>query len=328
MLTQTDLLYRKFQWSDLEAATELVNLCHTHDGLPWQLSLEEMEDELKGPNFDPEKEITVVHNPDGKLIAYGYVVQNPTTHSRGHGDCAVHPDYRGQGIGTRLLRESDSAFLNMAGSEYDDETPINVQRWSPNQELTAVALFEKEGYKLVRNFYTMRIAFTEPLQPATMPEGFELRPFDVERDGRAVHQAQQEAFRDHWGYVEDVEWEVWKHRFEAPHFQPDMWYIAWAGDEVAGVSMCNAAGEGRDDVAWVGTLGVRRAYRNRGLAKALLLHSFYDAQQRGFTSMELGVDALNPTGALGLYERSGMHTSLVHSSYRKVLRGNPELIKD
>jgi mycothiol synthase len=287
-----------------------------------------MRDEFTGPGFDPEKEITVVHNPEGKFIAFGYVAQNPTTHSRGFGDCAVHPDYRGQGIGKRLIEEGDTAHLAKVGSEFDDETPITVQRWAGNQEPTSVALFESAGYQLVRHFYTMRIEFKEPLQAATMPEGFELRPFDVERDGHEVHQAQQEAFRDHWGHTEDVSWDIWKHRFESPHFQPDMWYIAWAGDEVAGVSMCNAAGEGRDDVAWVGALGVRRAYRNRGLAKALLLHSFYDAQQRGFTSMELGVDAANPTGALGLYERAGMHTSLVHSNYRKVLRGNAELIKD
>jgi mycothiol synthase len=328
MLTHTDLLYRKFQWSDLEAVTELTNLCFQHDGLPWQLSVEEVESEWRYPTFDPEKECTLVFNSDGKLIAYGYDEKMSTTHSRGRGDCAVHPDYRGQGIGTHLIREGDSAFLADVGDEFDAETPIFVQRWAANQEPTAVALFENEGYKLVRHFYTMRIEFNEPLQKPSMPEGFEIRPFDIERDGRAVHQAQQEAFRDHWGYVQDVEWDIWKHRFEEPHFQADMWHIAWAGDEVAGVSMCNPAGEGRDEVAWVGTLGVRRAYRNRGLAKALLLHSFYDAQQRGFASMELGVDALNPTGALGLYERSGMHTSLVHSSYRKVLRGNPDLIKD
>jgi mycothiol synthase len=328
MLTQTDLLYRKFQWSDLEAVTELTNICFKHDGLPWHVSNEEQESEWRYPTFDPENECTLVFNTDGKLIAYGYNEKSSATRARGQGDCAVHPEYRGQGIGTRLIREGDSAFLAEVGKEFDTETPIYVHRWAANQEPTAIALFEAEGYKLVRHFYTMRIELKEPMQAPTMPEGFELRPFDIERDARTVHQAQQEAFRDHWGYVQDIEYEIWKHRFEEPHFQADMWHIAWTGNEVAGVSMCNPAGEGRDEVAWVGALGVRREYRNRGLAKALLLHSFYDAQQRGFEAMELGVDALNPTGALGLYERAGMHTSLIHSSYRKVLRGNPELIKD
>lgn len=328
MLTQTDLLYRKFQWSDLEAITELVNLCHTHDGLPWQLSVEEMESELRYPTFNPEQEITVVCDADGKPIAYGYVEKAATSRARGHADCYVHPDYRDQGIGARLIRDGDSAFLSEVGAEFDAETPIYVQRWAAKQHSASVTLFESEGYQLVRNFFTMRIELPEPLPASAMPDGFALRPFDRERDGYAVYQAQQEAFRDHWGYVQDVEWDVWKHRFEEPNFRAEMWHIAYAGDDAAGVSMCNPAGEGRNEVAWVGALGVRRAYRNRGLAKALLLYSFYDARQRGFASMELGVDALNPTGALGLYERSGMHTSMVHSAYRKVLRGNAGLIKD
>ncbi len=328
MLTQTDLLYRTFQWSDLPEITALVNLVHTHEGLPWQLSIEEMESEWRYPTFDPERECTVVCNTDGKIVAFGLTEKSSVSAARGGGDCTVHPDYRGQGIGTRLLREGDSAYLADVGPEFDEETPIYIHRSATKQNPDMIALFEAEGYQAVRHFFTMRIVLDQPVSDPAMPEGFELRPFDLERDGHAVYQAQQEAFRDHWGYIRDVEWEVWKRRFEHPTFRPEMWHIAWAGGEVAGFSMCGPAGEGRDEVAWVATLGVRRAYRNRRLAKALLLHSFHDAQQRGFEAMELGVDAQNPTGALGLYERAGMHVSMTHSLYRKVLRGNPDLIKD
>ena len=52
---------------------------------------------------------------------------------------------------------------------------------------------------------------------------------------------------------------------------------------------------------------MRRPWRRRGLGLALLLHSFRDFAARGATRVGLGVDAENTTGAVGLYERAGMH---------------------
>jgi ribosomal protein S18 acetylase RimI-like enzyme len=54
----------------------------------------------------------------------------------------------------------------------------------------------------------------------------------------------------------------------------------------------------------VHVLGVRPAWRKRGLATALLRHIFRDFQQRGATRVGLGVDGENTTGAVRLYERS------------------------
>jgi ribosomal protein S18 acetylase RimI-like enzyme len=62
----------------------------------------------------------------------------------------------------------------------------------------------------------------------------------------------------------------------------------------------------RSGGGWIGSIGVRPAWRGRGLAKALLLHSFREFHRRGKRRVGLGVDSQNATGATRLYESIGM----------------------
>lgn len=327
MVAKAETLTRSFQWDDLPAMTDLYNLSQETDSLEGRTTLAEMENEFRTPTYSPEQEYQMVFNPEGTLIAYGFTEKSNVT-NRGWGGGLVHPQYRNQGIGTRLLRTADTNYLNRVADLVDSETPIYVQRWTPEIKTDTIMLLENEGYTQVRSFFTMRIELDQPLSPVAMPEGFEIRPFNPETDAYKVYQAQQEAFRDHWGYVEDAPYEEWKFRLTDPYFDADLWFIAYEGGEIAGVSLCAAWGDDISDLAWVNNLGVRLHWRKRGLASALLQHSFYQFQQRGFKKAGLGVDAANPTGAVGLYERAGMVVHKRSSAYRKVLRGNAALLTD
>ncbi|MBC8099678.1 MAG: GNAT family N-acetyltransferase [Armatimonadetes bacterium] len=327
MLTKTDLIVRNFQWSDLPAIVELSNFCQAADHLEGRSTLAEVENDWRSPLFTPELECLVVYTPAGQLIAYG-TVEKTTINNRAWGEAVVHPDYRGQGIGTHLLRTGDQNYLDRFADEIDAETPIYVNRWSPEVLTEAITLLGNEGYFQTRIFFTMRIQFEGTLAPVAMPEGFRLKPFDPATDAYKVYQAQQEAFRDHWGWVADLPWEDWQRRLTDPHFDASLWFIAYEGDEIAGVSLCSDWGEDIPDLAWVNNLATRRQYRKRGLAQALLEHSFYIFQQRGYHKAGLGVDAASPTNAVALYERAGMHVHKRGLAYRKVLRGNPDLIKE
>lgn len=66
-------------------------------------------------------------------------------------------------------------------------------------------------------------------------------------------------------------------------------------------------------------LGVRPLWRRRGLAKALLRHSFRDFRDRGATRVGLGVDGENTTGAVRLYEHVGMRVVRRTDTYEKTL---------
>ena len=101
-------------------------------------------------------------------------------------------------------------------------------------------------------------------------------------------------------------------------FDPSLWFIAWDGRsaEIAGYSLCRY----RMGLGWVGTLGVRRAWRKRGLGEALLLHSFGEFYKRGTPTIGLGVDAQNPTSATRLYKKAGMYVAAEYVIYEKELR--------
>ena len=71
-------------------------------------------------------------------------------------------------------------------------------------------------------------------------------------------------------------------------------------------------------LAWVRILGVLPKFRQRGLAQALLRHTFAEYAGRGLERVGLGVDAENPTGAVRVYERAGMHVSRTNLILEKV----------
>jgi ribosomal protein S18 acetylase RimI-like enzyme len=104
-----------------------------------------------------------------------------------------------------------------------------------------------------------------------------------------------------------------------PPFDPELWFLAMEGDEIAGFCLAKPADAGDEAVGSIPTLGVRRAWRGRGIGLALLRHAFTDLRRRGKRSAVLGVDADSPTGALRLYERAGMRVVGRYLTYEKTL---------
>ena len=70
---------------------------------------------------------------------------------------------------------------------------------------------------------------------------------------------------------------------------------------------------------WVNSVGVRRAWRRRGIARALVAESLCVLRGAGMTSAGLGVDAENEHGALGIYEACGFRVARTDRIYRKPL---------
>ena len=79
-------------------------------------------------------------------------------------------------------------------------------------------------------------------------------------------------------------------------------------------------------MGWVGTLGVRRPWRKRGLGEAFLKHAFQEFKRLGKLRAGLMVDGLNLTGATRLYEKVGLRSvpSRQYDLYEKVLRTGKE----
>jgi mycothiol synthase len=183
---------------------------------------------------------------------------------------------------------------------------------------------------LVRQFYNMKIRF-DGQAPATpdWPQGIEQRTYQHPEDLEAVVEADYEAFRDHWGFVEQPlaeEVAYWRHFTESdPFFDSRYWFLAVDGEEVAGVAICAPVAPDGEEYAHIRSLAVRRPWRRQGLATALLLHAFGLAYQDGKAGVALGVDAENLSGAMRLYTRAGMLPSKVNHVYETVIRDGVSL---
>ena len=231
---------------------------------------------------------------------------------------AVLPEWRGHGIGSLLLEENERRARSLAATHATDRQTV-FGGWSDDRQASRIALYRRHGYEPVRWFFEMTRPLSEPIPDVPLPDGLEVRP--VTRDTvRPVWDADSEAFRDHWGGFDtsDEQLARWLAR---PSFDPTMWVVAYDGDEVAG-GVINAIEADENEAlgvnrGWLHSVFTRRPWRKRGLARALIARSLLLLRERGVDQGILGVDADNPTGALGLYEKIGFTVAERSTAWRK-----------
>ena len=185
------------------------------------------------------------------------------------------------------------------------------------------ALLTGHGYEPVRWFYSMVRPHLDDLPDAPLPDGLDIREVQPEHL-RPIYDAAVEAFRDGWGFREPDADDFQRFLDDPETAGASLWRIAWDGDEVAGQvrSYINAAENEAYGLrrGYTEHISVRRPWRRRGLARALIAASFPLLRARGMTEAALGVDTQNPSGALHLYESCGFRPVSRTIEYRRPLR--------
>jgi mycothiol synthase len=275
-------------------------------------------------NLDLAADSRVAAVRDGRLVGWA-TVEESANHTLLHAEAYVHPDFEGIGVGTVLVRWTEERAaehvpLAPAGARVVLQNAFNAG----NDK--ARGLFEGLGYHEVRRFWRMQIEFERDGLPAhpSWPTGIAVRQVADEADERRLFVAVEEAIRDHWGHVA-TSFETWAARKKRHGFDPGLWLMALDGEEVAGAAVGSTFPEMG---GWVNDVAVRRPWRRRGLALALLLELLRRLAERGQTTVALGVDAASPTGATRLYEKAGMRAVREFVFYQKELRPGVELAAD
>ncbi len=199
-----------------------------------------------------------------------------------------------------------SDMLDWAEGEASARGLAMTSLFAPHgHELAQIA--EARGYEKRRESLTMEIAFDE-LPPDGDFGELELRTYrDVDHD--TVIAVLNDAFSED-PFFQEVTRERFDERFLGRHdFDPGLWFLAWDGDELAGFALDYPQLGAEVGLGHVNWLGVRKPWRRRGLAEALLKHSFRELYARGKHRTALGVDVQNVTGALRVYERVGMRAT-------------------
>jgi mycothiol synthase len=210
---------------------------------------------------------------------------------------------QGRGLGAEMVERSEQRARERGA--------VRMHQFAIGPDRAAAELLTSRGYRDVRHFYDMAIELEErPADPEIPVEPFR------EEDARAFHAALDEAFQDHWEHHGRTFEEWWERHAKSANFDPSLWFLIRDGDEVAAVTRNEA---NRNGGGYIGAIGVRRPWRGKGYAKALLLRSFGEFYDRGSPRVTLGVDAQNPTGATHLYERVGMHVEAENVVFEKAL---------
>jgi mycothiol synthase len=288
--------------ADAAAVTELV-VAH-ESSLYGESAFSQADLEEQWSDLGLERNARVVR--DGDLVV-GY------SEVRGRGELwraegYVHPDARGRGIG-KLIATGLEEDVARRGAR-------RIQNSVLEPDSAARALLESLGYGAVRVFRELRIELEAPPPAPEWPAGLRVVSFDPERDALEFHAAHQEAFADHWEH-KPRDFEAWsKGHLESERFDPTLWCVVRAGDEIAAGTICAGDTYGG---GWVHALFTRRPWRKQGVGAALLVDAFGRFWERGEHSIGLGVDAANDTGAFRLYERAGMAPELGWVVYEKEL---------
>jgi len=227
-------------------------------------------------------------------------------------DGYVHPDFFDRGVGGRLIELSeDEASARGA--------PV-LRNAVLGADTRAHELLERRDYRRLRHFYRMVIQLEAAPPEPEWPAGFHVSPFDYPGEAREFHEVLEEAFAEEWDHRPESFDEWHARRIERGTFDPMLWFSVKKGSEIAAVAVCDWK---RYDMGFVGAIGVRKPWRRRGLALALLRHVFGEFYRRGERQIGLGVDAANPTGATQLYKRAGMQAVWEAVVFEKALTAEP-----
>jgi len=256
----------------------------------------------ESPDVDFERDVLVAEDADGSLVGYA--------------DLGIHGEHVWLDV-RGLQREPQRALIDAIQERAGERKPgAGLIAFISELDQLSRELYDQAGYRVTRHSYRMEISLDATPPPPHWPEGFAvrtLRPGEEER----VYEAHMASFADTWLFAREP-FEVWSHWLvKGDGFDPLLWFLVEAGDELAGIALTRVS-DNEPGLGWVQILGVLPEFRQRGLAQALLRHTFEEYARRGLDRVGLGVDAENPTGAVRVYERAGMQVSRTNLILEKV----------
>lgn len=304
-------------WNDLtrEELPELSGLLtaieHLDDPME-RHSLESLTEDFDDAVADDGLQAVLVRDLGGALVAYGWnhVSATDVDPRRVYLMGGVHPGWRRQGIGHAVLD-----WQLKHAKEWDART--RQPGFGPLRQIVYVdeklkangILCESFGLQPVRWYADMSFELSQPLPEIKELSGISIVAYSDEYS-EGVRLAHNEAFADHWG-SQEVDQVRWARELARSAARPHWSWVALddATGEVVGYAMNSAyeqdwTAQGFSE-GWTDRLGVRRDWRSRGVAQALLVASMKSFLSADLDAAGLGVDSDNPSGAFAIYEHLG-----------------------
>lgn len=315
------LNFRRFRGEeDFPAMLDVYKEAMEADGLEAADTLEDLANNYNHlVRSDPATDMLMAE-VDGELVAYGRCWWDEELDGKYRYSFFINikPEWRYRGIGNVYAKFLMNRLKQIA-NQHPAEAEKYYQAYSSKQQKWQSALLEYFGFEIVRYSFHMIRPCSQPVRVYRLPKGIVVRT-PTPQEYRKVWEADHEAFRDHFGYVEPSEewYQTW---LQESSFNPELWKVAWDGDEIAG-QVLNFIDQNKNEEynrkrGYTEDISTRRPWRRQGIARALLTQSIKMFQEMGMEETALAVDAENLTGALKLYESVGYKEYRRNYIYRK-----------
>lgn len=316
----SELEFRPIEKADLAQWYELILRIFAAEKAPWHDQLEDLENSLNSSKNDPLLDTVIGVDQTGIARAFAQVRKNPEG-AKAYVSGGVDPEWQRRGIGSALLNWQ----LERVAHRFSDrqQSPAIARTYAEENNPVAQELFTANGFNIVRYFSEMHRPLSEEIPVIDLDENLVLTTFSSEHS-EAVRLAHNEVFADHWG-SEPRDLETWRDTVEHPFFRADWSLVVLDAStaEVAGYQLASYDQDifsnfGRKE-GYTELIGVRRAYRGRRIAAALLAEAMRRFRAAGMDVASLDVDTESPTGANTLYERMGYRSVRRSMAFDRIL---------
>jgi mycothiol synthase len=317
-----NLVVRATTLADVEAVFELYETLLKETTGSSNRTVNEMRISWLTPGFTLKDSARTVFTADNRVVGHIEVWDtgdNPVApYTWGY----VHPDYRGQGIGTHLLQWAKQR-AQQAVSRVKGNTPVVLYTTCSGNNARFRDLLESEGMTSKRRVWRMVMEMDEAPPQPDWPDNVTVTTLAEFGDLEAVYQATKRIFQDHSSGYDNAGsgFESFKHWVEnAPKHNASLWFLAVKNGQIIGLALGETQSGESHDEGYLSDIGVRREYGASGLKRALLQHTFAAYWQRGQRKVSLHVEGEPQTVPTLFYEQTGMRVERTADYYGKELR--------
>lgn len=262
------------------------------------------------PNVDFERDIVLVRNSNGNLIASGIIISQNRPSSESKLMIQVHPEYRRQGIGSRIFHHMTEIGIERGCSEF-------VCRL-PSFRPYVIPFVRNHGFNYEHSWTKLRIEHKTPVSTPSLPWGLTVRGLNIKKELPVLEYLQNTIFKDKPHY-EPVDVEILKSTIEHSSFDRNLLVLCTVSEKPVGFGLgWSISSETGEKTLRIDSMGVLPDYRRHRYGQALVFELLNRAYIKGHTSSELTVLSSNRS-AIRLYEKCGFRERYKCLLYKRTL---------
>lgn len=300
--------------TDAEGIFELLSAYNTTVAGVADCTLADVADALVEPGFERTTDGFLVVGGDGKPAGYA------TAFAKGHGRDMIEIEVASphQAVAAWLFDQTIQRAAEMGREGGHAEVTVDSCVFRADESLRV--LMADHDFTACTTYNRMRIDHSKPVAIPEVPAGVVVHRGAYGADAQWIaHEVLLECFRGQFNFVPRPHDEWVQYRDTSSTLNWSQLTTLEVDGRAVAIRICSDEFLAADDCGYVGMLGVVEEFRDRGLAKFLLLDAFAADAAAGRIGTILNVDTNNPTPALGLYLSVGMTPTLVLDGWRTTL---------